>query len=45
VDPTDDHPHYKQAPCFIAAVLSPATLAVDQREKRAVYKALPTLRC
>jgi Uma2 family endonuclease len=32
-DPADDHPLYKQAPCFIAEVLSPATLAVDQREK------------
>jgi Uma2 family endonuclease len=43
-DPADDHPLYKQAPCFIAEVLSPATAAVDLREKWAVYKALPSLR-
>jgi Uma2 family endonuclease len=43
-DPTDDHPHYKQAPCFIAEVLSPATAKIDVREKWAAYQTLPSLR-
>jgi Uma2 family endonuclease len=43
-DATDDHPTYKRAPCFIAEVLSPATAAIDQREKWAAYRKLPSLR-
>ncbi|MEW5878941.1 MAG: Uma2 family endonuclease [Pseudomonadota bacterium] len=43
-DETDDHPIYKRAPCFIAEVLSPATAAIDQREKWAAYRKLPSLR-
>ena len=40
----DDHPLYKQSPCLIAEVLSPATASVDLREKWAAYRALPSLR-
>lgn len=43
-DPTDDHPHYKQQPCFIAEVLSPATAQTDMREKWLSYRELPSLR-
>lgn len=43
-DPTDDHPIYKRAPCFIAEVLSPGTAAIDQREKWSAYRKLPSLR-
>ncbi len=43
-DPQDDHPHHKQAPCFIAEVLSPATAATDVREKWLSYQRLPSLR-
>jgi Uma2 family endonuclease len=43
-DSTDDHPLYKQSPCFIAEVLSPATASVDMREKWAAYRGLASLR-
>lgn len=43
-DPADDHPIYKQSPCLIAEVLSPATANVDMREKWQAYRALPSLR-
>lgn len=43
-DPADDHPLYKQTPCFIAEVLSPATASVDVREKWAAYRTLTSLR-
>ena len=43
-DPADDHPVYKQAPCLIAEVLSPATASIDVREKWQAYRALPSLR-
>ncbi len=43
-DPADDHPLYKQAPCFIAEVLSPATASIDLREKWAAYRTLASLR-
>ncbi len=43
-DPDDDHPLYKQAPCLIAEVLSPATASIDLREKWAAYRNLPSLR-
>lgn len=43
-DPADDHPLYKQTPCLVAEVLSPATAKTDLREKLAAYRALPGLR-
>ncbi|MFN3715829.1 MAG: Uma2 family endonuclease [Thiobacillus sp.] len=43
-DATDDHPLYKQSPCFIAEVLSPATASVDIREKWVAYRGLASLR-
>lgn len=43
-DPHDDHPLHKEAPCFIAEVLSPATAATDVREKWLAYQQLPSLR-
>lgn len=43
-DPADDHPIYKQSPCFIAEVLSPATASIDVREKLAAYRGLASLR-
>ena len=43
-DPADDHPVYKQTPCLIAEVLSPATASVDLREKWQAYRTLPSLR-
>lgn len=42
-DATDDHTHYKDRPCLIAEVLSPATEATDRREKWLAYKAIPSL--
>jgi Uma2 family endonuclease len=43
-DEGDDHPLYKVSPCFIAEVLSPATAAIDQREKWLHYRDIPSLR-
>lgn len=43
-DLEDDHPQYKQYPCFIAEVLSPATYSTDLREKCLSYRAIPSLR-
>jgi Uma2 family endonuclease len=43
-DAADDHPLYKQSPCFIAEVLSPATASVDVREKWAASRGLASLR-
>lgn len=43
-DPADDHPLYKQSPCLIAEVLSPATAGIDLREKWAAYRGLASLR-
>ena len=43
-DPDDDHPLYKQSPCLIAEVLSPATASIDVREKLAAYRSLASLR-
>lgn len=43
-DQTDNHPIYKTSPCFIAEVLSPATAAIDQREKWLHYRSIPSLR-
>ena len=43
-DDADDHPQYKERPCFIAEVLSPATAGIDAREKWLHYRELPSLR-
>ena len=43
-DDADDHPEYKERPCFIAEVLSPGTANVDAREKWLHYRELPSLR-
>jgi len=43
-DDADDHPEYKERPCFIAEVLSPATANIDAREKWLHYRELPSLR-
>jgi Uma2 family endonuclease len=43
-DDTDDHPQYKERPCFIAEVLSPGTANIDAREKWLHYRDLPSLR-
>lgn len=43
-DPEDNHPLYKRAPCFLAEVLSPATAAIDQREKWLAYRDIHALR-
>ena len=37
-------PYFETTPCLIAEVLSPTTRDVDQREKRAAYFAIPSLR-
>lgn len=43
-DPADDHPLYKERPCLVAEVLSPATAAIDRREKWLNYRDLTSLR-
>lgn len=43
-DDADDHPQYKERPCFIAEVLSPGTANIDAREKWLHYRELPSLR-
>ncbi|MBE7565539.1 MULTISPECIES: Uma2 family endonuclease [Acidithiobacillus] len=43
-DPEDNYPLYKSAPCFLAEVLSPATAAIDQREKWLAYRDTHALR-
>ncbi len=42
-DPGDDQEFYLEAPCLIVEVLSPATEAIDRREKLHAYRTLPTL--
>ena len=37
-------PYFETAPCLLAEVLSPTTRDVDQREKRAAYFAIDSLR-
>lgn len=37
------HPYYEEAPCAVVEVLSPATEALDRREKRAMYLSLDSL--
>ncbi len=43
-DPRDRHELYLVRPCFIVEILSPATAAIDWREKRLGYSILPSLR-
>jgi Uma2 family endonuclease len=43
-DADDRESLFKTAPCLIAEVLSPATEAIDRREKRIAYRTLPSLR-
>jgi Uma2 family endonuclease len=43
-DPDDADPEYETKPCFVVEVLSPATEAVDRREKLLAYQDIPTLR-
>jgi len=43
-DPLDTEPLHKQSPCLIVEVLSPATEAIDRREKLVAYRTLPSLR-
>ncbi|XTI73420.1 Uma2 family endonuclease [Acidithiobacillus sp. AC3] len=42
-DPEDDHPQYKTSPCLLAEVQSPATAAIDEREKWLAYRDIPSL--
>ena len=37
-------PYFETAPCLLVEVLSPTTRDIDQREKLAAYKAIPSLR-
>jgi Uma2 family endonuclease len=43
-NPADNNPLYKESPCLIAEVLSPATAKIDLREKMNAYLAMPGLR-
>jgi Uma2 family endonuclease len=43
-DTQDTEPLYKHTPCLIVEVLSPATEAIDRREKMTAYRTLPSLR-
>ncbi|MFA7240526.1 MAG: Uma2 family endonuclease [Sulfuricellaceae bacterium] len=43
-DPQDTEPLHKHTPCLIVEVLSPATEAIDRREKMTAYRTLPSLR-
>ncbi|HGG59248.1 MAG TPA: Uma2 family endonuclease [Gammaproteobacteria bacterium] len=43
-DPEDDHEYYKQSPCLIVEVLSPATENIDRREKLHAYQDIPSVR-
>ncbi|MEE4379428.1 MAG: Uma2 family endonuclease [Candidatus Competibacteraceae bacterium] len=43
-DATDQAEYYKDNPCLIAEVLSPATETTDRREKWLAYQDLPALR-
>lgn len=43
-DPSDDDPHIKTRPCLLAEVLSPATEAIDRREKLGAYQRLASLK-
>jgi len=43
-DPQDTESLHKRSPCLIVEVLSPATEAIDRREKLVAYRTLPSLR-
>lgn len=43
-DPSDDDALIKTRPCLIAEVLSPATEAIDRREKLAAYQRIASVR-
>ena len=43
-DPDDNHEYYKQRPCLIVEVLSPATENIDRREKLLAYQDIPSLK-
>ncbi len=43
-DPEDDHEYFKQNPCLIVEVLSPATENIDRREKLLAYQDIPSVR-
>lgn len=43
-DPQDSESLHKRLPCLIVEVLSPATEAIDRREKLLAYRTLPSLR-
>jgi Uma2 family endonuclease len=43
-DASADDEYFLNRPCLVIEVLSPSTAAVDQREKRRHYLAMPTLR-
>lgn len=42
-DPTDNDPYVRARPCLIIEVASPATAAIDRREKWAAYQGIQTL--
>jgi len=43
-EPSSPETIFKEAPCFIAEVLSPSTAAIDTREKLHAYRGIETLR-
>ncbi len=43
-DAADNDAYFKTAPCMLAEVLSPATEAIDRREKLLAYQRLPSIR-
>ncbi|MDE2150095.1 MAG: Uma2 family endonuclease [Gammaproteobacteria bacterium] len=43
-DPDDREEYFLTRPCFIVEVLSPATAAIDRREKRLAYRTLASLK-
>ena len=43
-DPADRNPYTKNSPLLIAEVISPTTRSIDEREKRAAYQGLESLR-
>ena len=43
-DAADNDAYFKTAPCMVAEVFSPATEAIDRREKLLAYQRLPSMR-
>ena len=43
-EPSDRKPYWTETPVLVIEVISPATRAVDEREKRAAYQGLPSVR-